>query len=113
MLDQRFSIQGSGEVSEVDVDVVRRNRQALQRRPPFARREHAAVGVFIGDFRSEPGIAEQVLLNLWFRAASAGIFDGREGLGHATEQLEQGRSVERFNVSTSQGQRLIDWLPAN
>src|SRR4030081_834235 len=87
VLDQELRIQGGSESTEVDVDEIRGQGQALQRTPPFPGSKHAAVGVFVGDFRLQITITKNMLFHLLFRRG--GIFNNREGLDGAGEQFAQ------------------------
>src|SRR5258708_25669149 len=113
MLNKGLSIEGGRELADIDVDKVRRQGQPLQRSPPFARSEDAPIGVLVGDFRSQVAVARNMLLNLRLCSARASIRNSRECLGNSAEQLEQCRSMERFDIGPAQRQRLIDRLPTN
>src|SRR5205814_1294656 len=67
VVDQELRIQHRSETTEVDVDEIRGEGQALQRTPPFAGSKHAAVGVLIGDFRLQVAVTLNNLQNLYFR----------------------------------------------
>src|SRR5947208_15847231 len=67
VLDQELRIDRGGESTNVDVDEIRREGQALQRTPPFAGSKHAAVGVLISNFRLQVAVTLKILFDLNFR----------------------------------------------
>src|SRR5439155_27187572 len=87
VLDQELRIDAGGESADVDVDEIRRERQPLQRTPPFAGSEHATIGVLVGDFRLQFGVTKNMLFDLRFDREL--IDDEREGLDGSGEQFAQ------------------------